>query len=112
MAKRNREQTKQWTTMMLPEQVARLKQTWQGDARVEKGLIDERKAVEIDFLLQRAVNDNLPVAVEYVNSINKDVLELKIDRMNRVERKIYAKDWHTKKPVTLNLDDVTNLHIV
>ncbi|GGD12787.1 YolD-like family protein [Pontibacillus salipaludis] len=53
--------TIKWTSLMLPEHVEMLKEVWKEDERVEKGMLAEDQAVEIDFKLQRALTDSLTV---------------------------------------------------
>ncbi len=101
-----------WTSLMLPEHVEMIRSLWKEDERVEKGILDEQKAVEIDFLLQRALNDNLTIRVKVHNGFDYEELLMKMERMNKMERKVYGVDWKTKDPVKIALDDIADLSIL
>ncbi|MFC7062294.1 YolD-like family protein [Halobacillus seohaensis] len=104
--------TIKWTSLMLPEHVEMIKKVWKEDKRVEKGVLDEQKAAEIDFILQRALHDELTVDVRVHNGFDYEEWRLKINRVNKLERKIYAFDKSLKEEVTFQLDDITDIVIV
>lgn len=112
MAQQNRDRGSiKWTSLMLPEHVEMIRNLWKEDERVEKGIVDEQKAVEIDFLLQRALTDDLTVRVKIHNGFDYDELTLKMKQVNKQDRKVYGVDWATKEPVVLSLDQISDLSI-
>lgn len=113
MDSRNRDRgTIKWTSLMLPEHVEMVKKLWKEDARVEKGIIDEQKAVEIDFLMQRALNDDLTVKVRVYNGFDYDNILLKMKSISKLDRKVTGVNWKTKETVHIALDDIADLSIV
>ena len=112
MDERNRDRgTIKWTSLMLPEHVEMIMRLWKEDERVEKGILDEQKAIEIDFLLQRALHDDLTVTAKVHNGFDYDELYVKLEYVNKFERKVFGVDWNTKEPVQFSLDDLTDLTI-
>ncbi|RWZ58934.1 YolD-like family protein [Halobacillus fulvus] len=113
MDSRNRDRgTIKWTSLMLPEHVEMIKQLWKEDERVEKGIMDEQKAIEIDFLIQRALNDDLTVKVKVYNGFDYEEIEMKMEYVHKLDRKVYGVNWKTKEPVQFKLDDIADLSIL
>ncbi|MBH0230547.1 YolD-like family protein [Halobacillus yeomjeoni] len=112
MDSRNRDRgTIKWTSLMLPEHVEMVKKLWKEDQRVEKGIIDEQKAVEIDFLMQRALTDDLTVKARVHNGFEYEDLWLKMEYISKLDRKVYGINWETKESITIRLDDIADLAI-
>ncbi|MBN8234956.1 YolD-like family protein [Halobacillus kuroshimensis] len=112
MDNRNRDRgTIKWTSLMLPEHVEMVKKLWKEDQRVEKGIIDEQKAVEIDFLLQRAVKDDLTVRLRVHNGFDYEECLLKVQEVSRWERVVKGIHWETKEQVRFPLEDIIDLTI-
>ncbi|MGP4059206.1 YolD-like family protein [Halobacillus sp. H74] len=113
MDNRNRDRgTIKWTSLMLPEHVEMVKQLWKEDQRVEKGIIDEQKAVEIDFLMQRALKDDLTVKMRIYNGFEYEDVLVKLERVNKVDRIVSGVNWKTKENIRLALDDIADLSIL
>ncbi|QAS53265.1 YolD-like family protein [Halobacillus litoralis] len=113
MDNRNRDRgTIKWTSLMLPEHVEMVKQLWKEDQRVEKGIIDEQKAVEIDFLMQRALKDDLTVKMRVHNGFEYEDVLVKLERVNKVDRIVSGVNWKTKENIRLALDDIADLSIL
>ncbi|MCA0971067.1 YolD-like family protein [Halobacillus litoralis] len=113
MGEQNRDRGSiKWTSLMLPEHVEMIRNLWKEDERVEKGILDEQKAVEIDFLLQRALSDNLTVSVKVHNGFDYEHLQLKMKQVNKLEKTVYGVDWKTKDPVKVPLDRIADISIV
>ncbi|UOQ45303.1 YolD-like family protein [Halobacillus salinarum] len=101
-----------WTSLMLPEHVEMIKKLWKEDERVEKGIMDEQKAIEIDFILQRALHDDLTVRVKVYNGFDYDEIEMKMEYINKMDRKIFGVDWLTKEKVAFQLEEISDISIV
>ncbi|UOQ94997.1 YolD-like family protein [Halobacillus shinanisalinarum] len=113
MDQRNHDRgTIKWTSLMLPEHVELIKRQWKEDQRVEKGIIDEQKAVEIDFILQRALHDGLTVNVKVHNGFDYEHIRMKITYMNKLERKVFGKEEESKEVTSCKLDDISDITIV
>ncbi|MEC3885002.1 YolD-like family protein [Halobacillus sp. HZG1] len=113
MDNRNRDRgTIKWTSLMLPEHVEMVKKLWKEDQRVEKGIMDEQKAVEIDFLLQRALTDNLTVQVRVHNGFEYEDIRMKVTHVNRSNHTVAGVDGQTKEKVRIPLDDIADLAIL
>lgn len=113
MDNRNRDRgTIKWTSLMLPEHVEMIKNLWKEDERVEKGIIDEQKAAEVDFLLQRAWKDDLTVKARVHNGFDYEDVILKLKQLNKAERRVNAINWKTKEPYSFRLDDLADLAIL
>ncbi|GGF21521.1 hypothetical protein GCM10010954_20430 [Halobacillus andaensis] len=104
--------TIKWTSLMLPEHVEMIKKVWKEDKRVEKGMLDEQKAAEIDFILQRALHDQLTVDLSVHNGFDYESWRLKITAVDKRSRKIKALDLQAKDPVEFSLDDIADIAIV
>lgn len=112
MDSRNRDRgTIKWTSLMLPEHVEMVKKLWKEDQRVEKGIIDEQKAVEIDFLIQRALTDDLTVKARIHNGFEYEDLLLKMEYISKLDRKVFGINWETKEEVQIRLDDIADISI-
>jgi hypothetical protein len=61
-----------WTTLMLPEHVKALRE-WDYHERHDevKPNLDEDQLVEMDFILQKALHDNLRVLIRFYNNKHK-----------------------------------------
>ncbi|WP_082232624.1 YolD-like family protein [Halobacillus massiliensis] len=101
-----------WTSLMLPEHVEMIKKIWKEDERVEKGLLDEQKAAEIDFLLQRALHDDLTVELRVHNGFGYDVWPLRVTRVNKQERTVETVLVDTQETRTFPLEVVSDIKIV
>ncbi|MGP4069368.1 YolD-like family protein [Halobacillus sp. B29] len=113
MDSRNRDRgTIKWTSLMLPEHVEMIRKLWKEDERVEKGIIDEQKAIEIDFLLQRALNDDLTVRVKIHNGFDYEEFPMKMEYIHKLKRKVYGVHWETKENIQISLDDLTDVSII
>ena len=78
--------TKKWTSIMLPEHVEALKQMFAEEERKEKPLLDEQKKMEIDFLLQIALNNDSTVEIKYYANYDYQSIKgklLMVDMLNR-----------------------------
>ncbi|MFC7319399.1 YolD-like family protein [Halobacillus campisalis] len=104
--------TIKWTSLMLPEHVEMIKKVWKEDQRVEKGILDEQKAVEIDFIMQRALHDGLTVDIRVHNGFDYEEQRVKIKHIHKRERKISAVHWKTKEPITFQLEEISDITIV
>ncbi|WP_254434246.1 YolD-like family protein [Halobacillus sp. Marseille-Q1614] len=104
--------TIKWTSLMLPEHVEMIKKVWKEDERVEKGILDEQKAAEIDFVLQRALHDRLTVDLRVHNGFDYDVWRLKITDVNKRERKVETVLFDSKEERIFRLDEVSDITIV
>ncbi|MFG6113565.1 YolD-like family protein [Halobacillus sp. MO56] len=112
MDKHNKDRgTIKWTSLMLPEHVQLVKELWKEDERVEKGIIDEQKAVEIDFLLQRALNDNLTVELTYHNGFDHERRRGKINSICSVRKELHGTEEATKHTFTVDLNDIVDIAI-
>ncbi|WP_431802992.1 YolD-like family protein [Halobacillus andaensis] len=104
--------TIKWTSLMLPEHVEMIKKVWKEDERVEKGLLDEQKAAEIDFILQRALHDGLTVELKVHNGFDFENRCLKVESVDKRTRKIKGLDVQEKEKVSISLDDIADIVIV
>ncbi|CDQ18786.1 YolD-like protein [Halobacillus karajensis] len=112
MDNRNRDRgTIKWTSLMLPEHVEMVKKLWKEDQRVEKGIMDEQKAVEIDFLLQRALSDHLTVQIRIHNGFDYEEICMKPSHVNRSTHTVSGVNEETKETIRLPLDDIADLTI-
>ncbi len=113
MDKHNKDRgTIKWTSLMLPEHVQLVKELWKEDERVEKGIIDEQKAVEIDFLLQRALNDNLTVEIIFHNGFEHEHRCGKINSICSLRKELHGTEEATKHRFTLPLNDIVDITIL
>lgn len=113
MDNRNRDRgTIKWTSLMLPEHVEMVKKLWREDQRVEKGMMDEQKAVEIDFLLQRALSDDLTVKVRVHNGFEYEDVLMKIKYVNKMNRTVSGTNGDTREDIRFSLDEIADLTII
>jgi hypothetical protein len=56
---------KKWTAMMLIEHRNRLKELKESEKDREKPILDDQEKEEINYKLQQAVQNNLPVEIKY-----------------------------------------------
>ncbi len=101
-----------WTSLMLPEHVEMIKKLWKEDERVEQGILDEQKAVEIDFMLQRALHDDLTVRLKVYNGFEYEEVQVKMEYISKLDRKIFGTNWDTKEEVILRLEDIADIDII
>lgn len=77
--------TKKWTSIMLPEHVAALKQMFKEEERKEKPILDDQKKMEINFLLQAALSSDASLEIEYYADYDYHTIKgrlLMIDSLN------------------------------
>ncbi|MFD1019366.1 YolD-like family protein [Thalassobacillus hwangdonensis] len=104
--------TIKWTSLMLPEHVQMVKSLWKEDERVEKGILDEQKAVEIDFLLQRAVNDNLTISIKHHDGFDYRTTLGKVDSVCMTQKRLHGLQVDSKEVFSLSLHDIVDITIV
>ncbi|ASF38202.1 YolD-like family protein [Halobacillus halophilus] len=93
MDSRNRDRgTIKWTSLMLPEHVEALQLLWKEDEQVEKAILDEQQLEEIDFALQRAKSDSLPIVLKYHNGYNYSCNKFKVLGLDPGTRNIRCLD--------------------
>lgn len=56
---------KKWTAMMLIEHRKRLKELKESEKDIKKPILDDQEKEEINYKLQQAVQQNLPVEIKY-----------------------------------------------
>jgi len=99
--------TKKWTSIMLPEHVEALKQVIAEQDYKEKPILDDQQKVEIDLKLQMAIQNDLPMEIEYFKDHDfhkiKDKV-LTIDSLNGYLR--------LEKVDKLNLSDIIDVQIL
>lgn len=94
-----------WTSLMLPEHIEMLRNLWKEDERVEQGHMEEQQAAGIDFLLQHAMNGQIPVCIE----MDGDVHEVVPLRFHRRSGELECRDIHGGRLLRLSRDEVTDV---
>ncbi len=100
-----------WTSLMLPEHVQLLKELWREDERVEKGMLEEDQAAEIDFKLQMAIKDDLTVEIKYHNGFDYSYSKVKLISIDRTQMRLKAIDQETKEQGYIMLSDISDANI-
>jgi len=101
-----------WTSLMLPEHVEMLKEVWKEDERVEKGMLEEDQAAEIDFKLQMAIKDDLTVEIKHHNGFDYSYSKVKLISIDRTKMRLKAIDQPTKEHGYILLSDIQNVKIL
>jgi len=101
-----------WTSLMLPEHVEILKDMWKEDERVEKGILDEDQAVEIDFKLQMAIKDDLTVEIKHHNGFDYSYSKVKIISIDRNQMRLKGVDQDTKDIGFIMLKNIIEVDIL
>lgn len=104
--------TIKWTSLMLTEHIAMLKEVWKEDERVKKGLIAMDKAVEIDFLIRRAMNDSLPVQLHYLYGDSLREASVKISALETENKKMRVIKLVGKSELSIDIHAVTDIKIL
>ncbi|KGP91708.1 hypothetical protein N780_18965 [Pontibacillus chungwhensis BH030062] len=104
--------TIKWTSLMLSEHIEMLKEVWKEDERVKKGLIAEDKAVEIDFLIRRALNDSLPVRVCYFIGDSLREESVKVTAVDATDKKIKVIELTYKYECMVDIHAITDIEIL
>lgn len=96
--------TIKWTSIMMPEHIKLLDETWKELERKDKPILDDQQKLDIDLKLQCAIKDDLTVEVKYFS--DGDYLTAK-DKLQMIDRKkIRLQD---EKEIPLN--DVLDVYI-
>lgn len=101
-----------WTSLMLPEHVEKLKDIWKEDERVEKGILGEDQAAEIDFKLQMAIKDDLTVEIKLHNGFDHSCLKVKLISIDRTHMTLKTINQHTKDKASIMLNDINEVNIL
>jgi len=101
-----------WTSLMLPEHVEMLKAVWKEDTRVEKGILEEDKAAEIDFKLQMAIKDDLTLEIMHHNGFNYSHSKVKLISIDRTQMRLKATYQDTKEYSYIMLSDIYDVNIL
>jgi len=101
-----------WTSLMLPEHVQMLKEVWKEDERVEKGILEEDQAAEIDFKLQMAIKDDLTVEIKHHNGFDYNYTKVKITSIDRNQMRLKGIDQETKEVGFIMLRDINDVNFV
>jgi len=104
--------TIKWTSMMLPEHVEILKDMWKEDERVEKGILEEDQAVEIDFKLQMAIKDDLTVQIKHHNGFDYSYANVKIISIDRNQMRLKGIDQDTKERGYILLNNIMEVNFL
>lgn len=70
--------TIKWVSLMLPEHVEMIKQLWAEDDYKEKPILSEQQLEENEVILQEALNNHLPVEIEYFKNHDSCFVEGKV----------------------------------
>ncbi|GGD06254.1 YolD-like family protein [Pontibacillus salipaludis] len=109
---RQNQGTIKWTSLMLTEHIATLKKVWKEDERVKKGLIAMDKAVEVDFLVRRALNDSLPVQLRYFYGDSLCEERVKISALEAANKKIRVIKLACKSELSIDIRAITDIKIL
>ncbi|KGP92413.1 hypothetical protein N780_13455 [Pontibacillus chungwhensis BH030062] len=104
--------TIKWTSLMLPEHVEMLKKVWKEDERVEKGLLAEDQAAEIDLKLRLAFKDDLTVEVKFHNGTNYTSDKIKVLDIDTTAGKLVGRAIRSKESINIMFVDILELYII
>ena len=104
--------TIKWTSLMLPEHVEAIQKLWKEDERVEKAILDEQQLEELEFALQRAKSDSLPVEIKHHNGFNYSFFRVKVLFIQKTTNKVKCYDLETKQNVSIQFADIVNVDMV
>jgi len=97
---------------MLPEHVEILKEMWKEDERVEKGILEEDQAAEIDFKLQIAMKDDLSVKIKHLNGFDFSYTKVKLICIDRVQMRLKSIDQESKEVGYIMLYDINDVEVM
>ncbi|MGP4069402.1 YolD-like family protein [Halobacillus sp. B29] len=104
--------TIKWTSLMLPEHVEVLQKLWKEDERVDKATLDEQQLEEIEFALQRAKSDDLPVEIIHHNGFDYSSTKVKVIGLDPERRKIRCLDIEEKMNTSLPFEDIFSVEFI
>ena len=104
--------TIKWTSLMLPEHVEAIQKLWKEDDRVEKAILDEQQLEELEFALQRAKSDDLPVVIKHHNGFDYSSTKVKVLGLDPGARKIRCLDIEEKINTSLKFEDIFSVDFV
>ncbi|ASF40959.1 YolD-like family protein [Halobacillus halophilus] len=104
--------TIKWTSLMLPEHVEAIQKLWKEDDRVEKAILDGQQLEELEFALQRARRDDLPVEIKHHNGFNYSSTKVKVLNLDPGTRKIRCLDIEEKINTSLSFEDIFSVEFL
>lgn len=104
--------TIKWTSLMLPEHVEMVKEVWKEDERLEKGMIAEDQAVEIDFKLKRALSDDLTIGITHHNGFDNSYCVVKLISINYSSKLLKTIDQETREYDSISLINIQEIEFI
>jgi len=104
--------TIKWTSLMLPEHVQMVKKIWKEEEKVQKPVLDEQELEEINFVLHRALHDNLTLDIQYFDDGFLETVRAKLTYINGYEKKISLIEWKSKDKVKLVFDQIISVEVI
>ncbi|MDY0396120.1 YolD-like family protein [Virgibacillus halophilus] len=98
--------TKKWSAMMLTEHQEALTKLFHYDKHTEKPFLSEDQVAKIDFMLRRAVSDDLSIAITYYSEEGFHNIKGKITSINAYNKTLLMKGY------MIDMEDVTEAEIL
>lgn len=89
MMKANDRGTKKWSAMMLTEHQEALTKLFHCNEHTMKPVLSEDQVEQIDFILRRAVSDDLPIAITYYSGNGLHSMKGKITSINAYNKTLW-----------------------
>lgn len=99
---------KKWTSLMLVEHKRKLRKLKQSENDKEKPELDQQKLQEMNYLLEKAVNNDYKIKIKYFHNKDYHYYEGKIKSIN--DKKLVLKN--TENIFRLKLNDIININII
>ena len=94
---------KKWTAMMLIEHRKRLKELKEREKDREKPILDDQEKEEINYKLQKAVQNNLPVEIKYYDDKRFKTASGVIKKVNSNQKEvIISEEVGEQQKISLN----------
>ncbi|HLV10320.1 MAG TPA: YolD-like family protein [Halanaerobiales bacterium] len=98
-----------WTSLMLTEHREKLRELFNRDNEQKKPELDEQKKEELDFIIQMAVKQNLPIIIYYFEDRKEQKIRGVIRKYVSLKDLLVISD--DKKDKYLNIHSIIDLKI-
>ncbi|CAM3175012.1 YolD-like family protein [Staphylococcus argensis] len=96
----------------LPEQFERIHEYILDQDKIQRPTLSEDQLNELNCKMHQALHDEQPVQMEYYQAGALHTVELHITHIDMLNMSLKGRDYHSDKPLTFSLLDITAIHFL
>ena len=96
----------------LPEQFERIHEYILDQDKIQRPTLSEDQLNELNCMMHQALDDEQPVQMEYYQAGALHTVKLHITHIDMLNMSLKGRDYHSDKPLTFSLLDITAIHFL